>query len=217
VRSYDEYCSLARSLDVVGDRWTLLVVRELTLRGPSRYTDLRAGLPGIATNLLADRLRELEQAGVVEREEAPPPVATTLFRLTARGERLRPALEALARWGMPLMAEQKPTDAVRSHWVAWALESLLRDHEPDGPPVSVELRTGDQPIAIATRDGGLDVRLGSAENPDAIVTGEPRPVLGVMFGLQDAAAAGAAGVKIEGRPEVLERIRPTATELAAVF
>jgi DNA-binding HxlR family transcriptional regulator len=217
VRSYDEYCSIARSLDVVGDRWTLLIVRELTLRGPSRYTDLRAGLPGIATNLLADRLRELEQAGVVEREEAPPPVATTLFRLTPRGERLRPVLEALARWGMPLMAEEKPTDAVRSHWVAWALESLLSDHEPDGPPLSVELRTGDQPVAISTRDGGLDVRLGAAESPDAIVTGEPRPVLGLMFGLQDAAAAGAAGVKIEGRPEVLERIRPTPTELAAVF
>ena len=79
MRSYDEYCAVAKSLDVVGDRWTLLIVRELALQGPCRYTDLRNGLPGIATNLLADRLRELEHAGVVSREEAPPPIATTLF------------------------------------------------------------------------------------------------------------------------------------------
>ena len=104
MRSYDEYCAMAKSLDVVGDRWTLLIVRELELRGACRYTDLRNGLPGIATNLLADRLRELEHAGVVVREEAPPPIATTLFRLTPRGAELRPVLESLVRWGMPLMA-----------------------------------------------------------------------------------------------------------------
>src|SRR6185312_3489515 len=84
MRSYDEYCAIAKSLDVVGDRWTLLIVRELSLRGASRYTDLRNGLPGIASNLLADRLRELEHAGVVAREEAPPPIATALCRLTPR-------------------------------------------------------------------------------------------------------------------------------------
>ena len=85
MRSYDEYCALAKSLDVVGDRWTLLIVRELELRGACRYTDLRNGLPGIATNLLADRLRELESEGLVAREEAPPPIASTLFRLTPAG------------------------------------------------------------------------------------------------------------------------------------
>src|ERR1041385_5860664 len=77
MRSYDEYCAIAKSLDVVGDRWTLLIVRELALSGPSRYTDLRNGLPGIATNLLAERLRDLELAGVITREDAPPPIATT--------------------------------------------------------------------------------------------------------------------------------------------
>src|SRR5436309_7100067 len=105
MRSYNEYCAVAKSLDVVGDRWTLLIVRELALRGACRYTDLRNGLPGIATNLLAERLRELEQAGVVTREEAPPPIATTLFKLTSRGEQLRPVLDALTRWGVPLMTE----------------------------------------------------------------------------------------------------------------
>src|SRR5438105_15117334 len=105
MRSYGQYCALARALDVIGDRWALLIVRELLLRGPSRYTDLRDGLPGIATNLLADRLRALEDADIVKREAAPPPVATTLFRLTDRGERLKPAIMELGRWGAPLMRE----------------------------------------------------------------------------------------------------------------
>src|ERR671923_857808 len=113
MRSYRQYGPLAKSLDVAGERWTLLIVRELLLRGPSRYTDLRNGLPGIATNLLADRLRELEQAGVVEREEAPPPGATTLFRLTPRGEELKSVLDELGRWGAPLMAEPAEADAYR--------------------------------------------------------------------------------------------------------
>ena len=90
MRSYGQYCAMAKALDLVGDRWTLLIVRELLLRGQCRYTDLRQGLPGIATNLLAERLRELEQAGVIRREAAPPPVATTVFRLTRRGEELAP-------------------------------------------------------------------------------------------------------------------------------
>ena len=82
MRTYGQYCPMAKSLDVIGDRWSLLIVRELLGRGPLRYTDIRNGLPGVATNLLADRLRELEQAGVLRREAAPPPIATTLFHLT---------------------------------------------------------------------------------------------------------------------------------------
>ena len=88
MRSYGQYCSVAKALDVVGDRWNLLIVRELLLRAPLRYTDLRRGLPGIATNLLSDRLRALEAGGVVTREEAPPPIATTVFELTERGRQL---------------------------------------------------------------------------------------------------------------------------------
>jgi DNA-binding HxlR family transcriptional regulator len=91
VRHYGQYCALARALDVVGDRWTLLIIRELSIR-PCRYTDLRDGLPGIATNLLADRLKSLEAAGVIASEAAPPPVATTLYRLTDRGMALLPAM-----------------------------------------------------------------------------------------------------------------------------
>src|SRR5690242_9001651 len=189
MRSYDEYCAIAKSLDVVGDRWTLLIVRELTLRGPCRYTDLRNGLPGIATNLLADRLRELESAGVIAREEAAPPIATTLFHLTPRGEGLRPVLEDLTRWGLPLMTEEKPSDAVRSHWLASALEMLLDGHLPDGPPLTVELQTGDQPIVLEARDGAIRTRLGSADSPDATLTGAARPIMGLLLGLIDLADA----------------------------
>ncbi len=208
MRSYDEYCALAKSLDVVGDRWTLLIVRELELRGACRYTDLRNGLPGIATNLLADRLRELEQEGVVAREEAPPPIATTLFRLTRRGAELRPVLESLVRWGMPFMTEDNAGDAVRSHWLAWAIEQILVDGRPDAAPVTVELRTGDQPIVLETRDGKVVTRSGPAGDDvaDATITGEPRPVMGLLLGILGVREAKAAGVSYVGDPAILDRI-----------
>jgi DNA-binding HxlR family transcriptional regulator len=207
MRSYDEYCAIAKSLDLVGDRWTLLIVRELALRGASRYTDVRNGLPGIASNLLAERLRELERSGVISREDAPPPIASTLFRLTPRGEQLRPVLDDLLRWGLPLMTEQKPGDAVRSHWLASALEVMLTDRQPDASPVTVELQTGDQPIVIETRDGKVHARLGPAPSADATITGPPKPILGLLLGLLGPADAEANGVDFQGDPAVLERIR----------
>jgi DNA-binding HxlR family transcriptional regulator len=213
MRSYEEYCAIAKSLDVIGDRWTLLIVRELALRGPSRYTDLRNGLPGIATNLLADRLRELEREGVIAREEAPPPIATTLFHLTSRGEGLRPVLEDLTRWGLPLMTEQKPNDAVRSHWLAAALEQLLEGAIPDGPPSTVELQTGDQSIVLEARDGAIHTRLGTAEHPDATVTGAAMPIMGLMLGMIELTEAEGLGVAYRGDPTILDRLRarPAAT------
>jgi len=207
MRSYGEYCSIAKSLDVVGDRWTLLIVRELSLRGASRYTDLRNGLPGIASNLLADRLRELEHAGVIAREEAPPPIATTLFRLTPRGEQLRPVLDGLSRWGIPLMTEPEPDDTVRSHWLAGALETMLVDRNPDAPAVTVELQTGDQPIAIEARNGVIHTRLGGAESPDLTLAGPPNPIMGLLLGLLDPADADTRGVDRRGDSTVLNRIR----------
>jgi DNA-binding HxlR family transcriptional regulator len=206
MRSYDEYCAIAKSLDVVGDRWTLLIVRELALHGACRYTDLRSGLPGIATNLLAERLRELERAGVLEREDAPPPIATTLFRLTERGEQLRPVLEDLIRWGLPLMREDKAEDAVRSHWLAWPLEMLLIDGDPDGPRVTLELQTGDQPIVVETGDGSIRLRLGRADQPDATIAGPPRPILGLLLGLLPLDEAAEQGVAYRGDPAILDRI-----------
>lgn len=205
MRSYDEYCAVAKSLDQIGDRWTLLVVRELALRGPSRYTDLRNGLPGVATNLLADRLRELEAAGLVAREEAPPPVATTLFRLTPRGEGLRPVLDELMRWGLPLMVEQREQEAVRSHWLAGAIELMVSDKRPGDRPVTLELRLGDEPITIEAEAGETKVALGATDAPDAILSGAAKPVMGLLLGYLDRAGAEAAGVEVEGDPGVIER------------
>jgi DNA-binding HxlR family transcriptional regulator len=210
MRSYGEYCAIAKSLDVVGDRWTLLIVRELVLRGACRYTDLRNGLPGIASNLLAERLRELERAGVIAREDAPPPIATTLFRLTPRGEELERVLDELFRWGLPLMSEQKPDDAVRSHWLAGALEAMLTDRQPDASPVTVALQTGDQPIVLETRDGAIHSRTGPVENADATLAGPPKPILGLLLGRRELADAKADGVSYQGDAAILERIRADA-------
>src|SRR6202000_2822404 len=123
----EKFYALANALDVVGDRWTLLIIRELLLRGPCRYTDLRNGLPGIATNLLADRIRELEAAGLVRREEAPPPVATTLVHLTEAGAALEPTMRAIASWGMRFMAEPPGDDVFRAQWFGYAVGEVLLD------------------------------------------------------------------------------------------
>ena len=208
MRSYDEYCAIAKSLEVVGDRWTLLIVRELALRGACRYTDLRNGLPGIATNLLAGRLRELERAGVIAREDAPPPIATTLFKLTSRGEQLTPVLEDLTRWGVPLMTEQGPDDAVQGHWLAWALELMLTDRDPTAPPVTLALDTADEAIVIEAGGGVVHTRLGSADGADVTLTGPPRPILGLLLGLLDLPEATAKGITYQGDPAILARVGP---------
>lgn len=114
-RSYDQYCAVARALDSVGERWSLLIVREL-LGGPRRYTDLHADLPGVSTDILAARLKQLEGEGLVERRRLERPANASVYELTARGHELRPVLEALATWGTPDLGEPRPTDAVRAHW-----------------------------------------------------------------------------------------------------
>jgi DNA-binding HxlR family transcriptional regulator len=207
VRTYGEYCAMAKALDVIGDRWTLLIVRELLLRGRCRYTDLRAGLPGIATNLLADRLRELEQAGVIAREAAPPPIATTLFHLTTRGEQLRPVMHELVRWGAPLMQERSDGDAFRGHWLTPPGELFLTDRTPDRPPITIEVRADDQAAVIETADGGVRIRAGSAERPDAVLTGPPQLIIAVLFGDVSLTQARAHGLRYRGNPAALARIR----------
>jgi len=152
---------VAKALDLVGERWTLLIVRELLARGPSRYTDLRSGLPGIATNLLADRLRELEAAGLVEREDAPPPVATTLFQLTERGA--------------PLMREHQPDDEFRAQWLRVHVRMFLADHEPGRPASSVEVRADGQAAVLRAASGELTLHLGGDPKADATITAAAPP------------------------------------------
>jgi DNA-binding HxlR family transcriptional regulator len=198
MKSYGQYCSVAKALDVVGDRWTMLVIRELIQQGPCRYTDLRNGLPGIATNLLADRLRELEEAGLVRREEAPPPVAATLFSLTEVGAELEPALRALGEWGLRYMTEPRRDDEFRSQWFSFPVSLFLHDTEPDGPPVTIELRSGGRPAVIEASGGSISTRLGTAAGPDLVLTGDPQLILGLLGRYVTLAEATKLGLQVEG-------------------
>lgn len=219
MRTYGQFCGLAKALDVVGDRWTLLIVRELLIRGRCRYTDLREGLPGIATNLLANRLGELEEAGIVRREAAPPPIATDLFQLTPRGAELEPVIAALGLWGAPLLATPARGDSFRTHWLALPVRYYLSDRTPHRAPVTIELRAGDDPMTLATVAGGVRARPGPADNPDAVLTGPPHLIAGVLMGKLDLARARAAGLKFEGDPAALRRVQrpppPTARSTSA--
>jgi DNA-binding HxlR family transcriptional regulator len=211
MRSYGQYCSVAKALDVIGDRWTLLIVRELLLQGPCRYTDLKNGLPGIASNLLADRLHDLEAAGLVRREEAAPPVATTLFHLTEAGAELEPVLDALGGWGIRYMPQPDDGDEFRSHWFAFPVGLFLHDRDPGGPDLSIELRTAGRPAVIDVSGGSVRTRLGpdpSTPAPDLVLDGPPRLILGLLSGALTPAQAQDRGLAITGDPAVLRRIQP---------
>ena len=208
VKTYDQYCSVARALDVIGDRWTLLIVRELLLRGACRYTDLQYGLPGIATNLLADRLRELEATGLVVKEEAPPPIATTLFKLTPRGEALKDVIASLGRWGAPLLAGPTGDAAFRSHWLKFPIELHCSDHEPSAPPATIAMHTGDLPMLLDVGGGNVNVHPGTVELPDATLTGTPSLILGLLVGALDVDTARARGLEIEGDLKTIQRVQP---------
>jgi DNA-binding HxlR family transcriptional regulator len=206
MRSYGQYSGLAKTLDIIGDRWTLLIVRELLVR-PCRYSDLQQCLPGIATNLLANRVREMEEAGILTREEAPSPIATTLFRLTKRGKELEPALLMLDNWGAPLLLKSDGQDAFRAHWLALPLQLHLSDQHPRRPPIAIELRTGDGTLTIETVDGSIQTRIGAVPNPDAVLTGTPQLIMGVLVGKRDLDEARAAGLQFEGDRSALRRVQ----------
>jgi DNA-binding HxlR family transcriptional regulator len=210
VRSYNQYCSMARALDLVGDRWTLLIVRELLSQGPCRFTDLRRGLPGIPSNLLADRLRQLEAAALISRRDEPPPVATTLISLTERGQDLRGAVRELTRWGAPLMAVP-PNDAeFRVHWLSLPLRYLCRDGSPDKPASTV--RVGDlyDGCDIIAHDGQVDVRPCSAQHqPDTTITAPPQVLVALFTGQMPLRIAETNGLTIDGSITALERVLPT--------
>jgi DNA-binding HxlR family transcriptional regulator len=209
MRSYGQYCALAKALDVLGDRWTLLIVRELLLDEPRRYTDLREGLPGIATNLLAERLKQLEQAGVISREDAPPPIATAVFRLTARGRELEPVIFQLGSWGAPLLAKASKTDRFRPHWLALCARNCLRDHEPRRPLTTLEVRTGaGEPLTIEAENGVIRTRARAASHPDAVLSGPHQLVTAVLTGNIRLAEAQRAGLHFSGDPAVIRRVQP---------
>ncbi|MFR0356272.1 winged helix-turn-helix transcriptional regulator [Streptomyces sediminimaris] len=180
-RSYDQYCSAARALDLVGDRWTLLIVREL-LAGPRRYTDLHADLPGVSTDVLASRLKDMERDGLTTRRRLPPPGAAYVYELTVRGRELLPVLQALGRWGEAELGERRPTDALRAHWFALP---LLRSLEGEGL------------VEVRLEEGDFHLRLGAGDGPvygDGPAPGEPDARL--VLDAETCAAVGRGDVSV---------------------
>ena len=154
MKSYEQYCPIARSLSLVGERWSLLIVREL-FYGPKRYTDLVDNLPGIGTNILATRLKELESNGLVSKRKLPPPAASTVYTLTAQGQLLRPVLHELARFGAKLLGPPPP-DALGPGWLQHALDLGIgpvsgRGRCSLGAQLIRWTSTGGQPGAAAAR------------------------------------------------------------------
>ncbi|MFJ9715520.1 winged helix-turn-helix transcriptional regulator [Streptomyces sp. NPDC101213] len=195
-RSYDQYCSAARALDAVGDRWTLLIVREL-LAGPRRYTDLHADLPGVSTDVLASRLRDMERDGLATRRRLPPPGAANVYELTGRGRALLPVLQALGAWGQAELGERGPTDAIRAHWFALP---LLRALEGEGL-VEVRLEEGRFHLFAGAAEGPVYGHGAAPGEPDARLvmdTGTCTAVAQGELSLVEAVRAGRVEVSGDG-------------------
>ena len=164
-KSYEQYCPVAHALDLVGERWALLVVREL-MRGPKRYTDLAEHLPGIGTNILASRLRDLEAGGIVAKRRLPPPAASRVYELTDYGRSLRPVVRELALWGARSLGPPTAEDELFSGWLENALDTVLA---PIAPPGRFEFRIGDEVASLV--DG--EAQPGPIEEPDVVIEGDP--------------------------------------------
>lgn len=205
-RSYDQYCSAARALDTVGDRWTLLIVREL-LAGPRRYTDLHADLPGVSTDVLASRLKDMERDGLTTRRRLPPPGAAYVYELTARGRELLPVLQALGKWGEAELGERRPTDAVRAHWFALPLLPLLHGLEGEGL-VEVRLDEGEFHLFVGA-DGGPVYGHGPAPGaPDARLVLDVDTCMAVAQGESSVLDAVRAGrVDVSGDSPLAKALR----------
>jgi DNA-binding HxlR family transcriptional regulator len=204
-RSYGQHCTVARALDVVGERWTLLLVRELST-GPKRFKDLLGGLPGIGTNLLAGRLKALEGEGIVCRSTLPPPAGSNVYELTALGRELEPVIVALSRWGAGLMDSPGEGDEVRAGWAAVALRSALVAGASGGRSGTYRFRIDGEEFHLRVVDGeggkSVEARQGSAPDPDPVVVGDDVTLLAVASGklsLEEALQSGA--ILVEGDSE----------------
>ncbi|WP_218125263.1 winged helix-turn-helix transcriptional regulator [Glycomyces harbinensis] len=201
-RSYGQYCGLARALDVVGDRWNLLIVREL-LPGPLRYSELKGSLAGIATNLLAERLRTLEENGIVERRLGG---AGVRYALTAWGTELREPMEALGRWGAPLLATGRGDDSFRPRWLALALPAMLQGRTA-APPVEIGFEVEGILIVLRIDGGGPSAGIGTDQRPATVLTADPETVVGLVAGALSVDQALASG-ELQGNADVLHQAFP---------
>jgi DNA-binding HxlR family transcriptional regulator len=204
MRTYGDACKTAHALDLVGERWALLVVRELLL-GPKRFTDLRAGLPGASPDVLAQRLRELEAAGVLRRRKLGPPVSAAVYELTEWGGELESVVLALGRWGSrsPL-ADDKLEMSVDAHVIA-----LKADFDPDAAEdldARYRLELGGEPFRIEVADRRIEVARGETKEPDAVIETQPGTLAGVVWGgsrLADAMRSGS--IKVDGNKSLAKR------------
>jgi DNA-binding HxlR family transcriptional regulator len=182
-RSYDQYCPVAAALDVVGDRWTLLIMREL-VAGDRRFTDLRERLPGIAPNLLADRLRDLQAEGLVEHKELPPPAARTVYASTKLGRELIPVLRSLARFGVSRLGD--PDDQLVEPQVAvYGMLTPYHRPEPDGERFHARLDVDGTTFDVVTDGDRLSLRRRPGETPDAVIEVSARDLVAARKGLRE--------------------------------
>jgi DNA-binding HxlR family transcriptional regulator len=205
-RSYGQYCTVARALDVVGERWTLLLVRELST-GPKRFKDLLEGLPGIGTNLLTNRLKRLEADGIVRRATLPPPAGSNVYELTELGRLLEPVTVALSRWGARLLLDApRDEDNLRAGWAAVAMRSAIGRGAAGGRPSTYEFRIDGEAFHVRVGDGEegerVEARQGSAPDPDLVVTGDAETFLAVASGrLSPEEAVRSGALRAEGGRE----------------
>lgn len=214
MKRYAQRCPAALALDVIGERWTLLIVRELML-GPRRYTDLATGLPGIASNVLADRLNTLQERGVLTKELVGPPTPATVYELTAAGRALGPVLRELRRWGQAHGPSPEPGDAVRPGWIL----ATLRDRRPGLPTArSCTLQVGSETFTLTGTEGGLDVAAGPATgsiaSSDATLAVDPQR-LARLAGADLSASTAEAEAAIGGDRRLARRVLATIEGCAA--
>ena len=204
-RSYGQHCTVARALDVVGERWTLLLVRELST-GPKRFKDLLGGLPGIGTNLLASRLKRLEGEGIVRRATLPPPAGSNVYELTALGRELEPVLVALSRWGARLLDVPAEDDELRAGWAAVALRAALPAGALEGRSGTYGFRIDGEAFHVRVVDGEegktVEAGQGPAQDPEPVVVGDSRTLLAVASGkLSPEEALKSGALLVEGERE----------------
>jgi len=204
-KRYDQYCPMAHALSLVGERWSLLIVREL-LRGPKRYTDLASGLPGIGTNILAARLKDLEEAGILEKRKLPPPAASTVYELTEYGRGLEEALYALARWGARSLGPPTSKDDLYEEWGLNALPAVFNADEARGLTETYVLKIGEDAFTARIVDGELDASCGAVPDADLVVETDAETFFLLCAGeLEPKDAVKSGRLRLEGDRAVLER------------
>jgi DNA-binding HxlR family transcriptional regulator/putative sterol carrier protein len=201
-RTYDQYCAVARALDVVGERWTLLLVREL-LTGPKRFKDLLDGLSGIGTTLLTARLKDLEGHGILRRTTLPPPAGSKVYELTDLGRSLEPVVMALSRWGLKLLDAPRREEVSRPGWAMVALQSSLELEAVRGRKETYEFRVDGELFHVQVDGDEPVLRQGPAADPDLTISGDTETLLGVAAGrltLAEAVEAGAIATEGDRGP-----------------